>query len=79
MFFILKTWSASLLRTILAKGIIKMNSSERVKSGANKKPGPQRSLEEVIQKLEQAKVSGDHFQIKVWTAVLEKLKSKPRS
>lgn len=35
-----------------------------------------RSFEEIQQKLEQAKVSGDKFQIRVWTDVLNRLKSK---
>lgn len=39
--------------------------------GNNKK----RKLEEVLQKLEQAKVSGDKFQIKIWSDVLKKLKN----
>lgn len=36
-----------------------------------------RKLEEVQQLLEQAKVSGDKFQQRVWQAVLDKLKNKP--
>ena len=34
-----------------------------------------RKLEEVLQKLEQAKISGDKFQIKIWSDVLKKLKN----
>jgi len=35
-----------------------------------------RSFEEIQQLLEQAKASGDHFQIKVWTDYLNALKAK---
>ena len=36
-----------------------------------------KSLEEVIQRLEQAKLDGNKNQIKFWTDVLNKLKNKP--
>lgn len=48
--------------------------SEKSKKVPVKKP----NFEEVIQRLEQAKLDGNKNQIKFWTDVLNKLKNKPR-
>lgn len=45
------------------------------KNADRRKNNKKRSLDEVLQQLEQARITGNKFQVKIWTDILKKLQS----
>jgi hypothetical protein len=52
---------------------------EDAKTKDKRKKRKSRNLEECKQNLEQAKISGNKFQIKIWTDIIKKLESQDAS